>query len=90
MTFVYELPFFIGEEEMKRIKNPSKLTVGARAWCKHAHRSSEGFWGLAKGTETEKNESAEIVARSIIDECVWINAHVLPHSEYIIEVNTKT
>lgn len=71
---------------MKRIRNPSKLTVGARAWCKHAHRSSEGFWGFAKGTELEKNDAAEVVAKQIIDECVWINAHILPHSEYIIEV----
>jgi hypothetical protein len=77
----------LGEEELKRLKNPPKLTVGARALCKHAHRSSEGFWGTVKGTEVEKNELAENVAKSIIDECVWINAHILPHSEHIIEVN---
>lgn len=35
----------IAEDELKRIKNPPRLTVGARAWCKHGHRSSEGFWG---------------------------------------------
>ena len=60
--------------------------MGARAFCKHAHRSSEGFWGVVKGTEYEKNEMAESVARSIIEECTWINAHILPHSEHIIEV----
>ena len=37
---------FIGEDELKRTKNPPRLTVGARAWCKHGHRSSEGFWGV--------------------------------------------
>jgi hypothetical protein len=47
---------------MSRIKNPSKLTVGARALCKHAHRSSEGFWGVVKGTEAEKNEMANKIA----------------------------
>jgi len=47
---------------MKKVKHPSKLTVGARAWCKHAHRSSEGFWGIAKGSEMEKNVMAEKVA----------------------------
>jgi hypothetical protein len=42
----------LGEEEMKRMKGQiSRLTVGARAFCKHAHRSSEGFWGQVKGTE---------------------------------------
>jgi hypothetical protein len=79
----------LGEEESKRIKNVSKLTVGARALCKHAHRSSEGFWGNVKGTELEKNEMAENVAKSILDECVWINAHILPHSEFIIEVSLE-
>ena len=43
-----------------------------------------------KGTETEKNEQADIIARSIVDECVWINVHILPHSEYIIEVINYT
>jgi hypothetical protein len=46
------LTLIIGEEELKRMKHPSRLTVGARAFCKHAHRSSEGFWGSVKGTET--------------------------------------
>jgi hypothetical protein len=76
----------LGEDELKRTKNPPRLTVGARAWCKHGHRSSEGFWGAVKGTEIEKNQQAEVIARLIIDECVWINAHILPHSEHIIEV----
>ena len=70
---------------MKRMKHPSRLTVGARAFCKHAHRSSEGFWGSVKGTETQKNEQAESIAKLIVDECIWTNAHILPHSEHIIE-----
>lgn len=71
---------------MKRAKGVSKLTAGARALCKHAHRSSEGFWGNVKGTEVEKNDMAAAVAMNILDECVFINAHILPHSEIIIEV----
>jgi hypothetical protein len=58
------------EEErirLKKLKNlPSKLTVGARALCKHAHRSSEGFWGDPRGTENVKNEYAEQKAAQII------------------------
>lgn len=39
-------------EELARHKNPpSKLTVGARALTKHCHRSSEGFWGMFRGSE---------------------------------------
>lgn len=77
---------FSDEDELKRLKNPPKLTVGARALCKHAHRSSEGFWGIPKGTEVEKNEIADSVAKIIADECTWMNVHILPHSEMIIEV----
>lgn len=44
------------DEQRAKIRNPpSQLTVGARALCKHAHRSSEGFWGNVKGTEGQKN-----------------------------------
>jgi hypothetical protein len=74
---------------MKRVKNPSKLTVGARALTKHSHRSSEGFWGSSKGTEMEKNEVALTVAKLIISDSVWVNAHILPHSEMIIECRVE-
>ena len=74
---------------MKRLKHPPRLTVGARALCKHAHRSSEGFWGVIKGTEAEKNEMAQKVAQSILRECIWVNAHILPHSEHIIECRNE-
>lgn len=50
----------LSPEELLRFKKlvPSKLSVGARALCKHAPRSSEGFWGEPRGTETQKNEHA--------------------------------
>lgn len=40
-----KLNTILNEDDLKRLKNPPKLTVGARALTKHAHRSSEGFWG---------------------------------------------
>jgi hypothetical protein len=80
---------FLAEEELKRLKHPPRLTVGARALCKHAHRSSEGFWGIIKGTEAEKNEMAQKIAFSILRECIWVNAHILPHSEHIIECRNE-
>lgn len=83
---ILTIVMYIDEEELKRMKHPSRLTVGARAFCKHAHRSSEGFWGIVKGTEAEKNTIAETAAKKIVDESIWINAHILPHSEHIIEV----
>jgi len=83
-----KLNTILSDEELKRMKHPSRLTVGARAFCKHAHRSSEGFWGIVKGTEAEKNAKAEACAKKIVEECIWVNAHILPHSEHIIEVTS--
>jgi hypothetical protein len=81
-----QLNTILSEEELKRLKGPqARLTVGARAFCKHAHRSSEGFWGTVKGREEEKNQAAEKIARSIVDQAVWVNLHTLPHQEHIVE-----
>jgi len=75
----------LDEEELQRNKNIPKLTVGARALTKHAHRSSEGFWGKNAGSEAQKNERANQIVNKILDECVWINIHALPHNEVIME-----
>jgi hypothetical protein len=58
----------LGPEELLRYnnKNLPQLSVGARAWCKHAPRSSEGYWGSPRGTELQKNEQAKTVADKLI------------------------
>lgn len=73
------------EEKMKR-KVVEKLTVGARALMKHAHRSSEGFWSSGTGSEAEHNQRARTVMNQIMDNCIWVNIHSLPHDEYMVEV----
>ena len=74
------------EEQRMRIKNPaSQLTVGARALTKHCHRSSEGFWGLFRGSELQKNNDANEKLKQILTDCVWINIHKLNHNETIVE-----
>lgn len=66
--------------------NPPKLTVGARALSKHAHRSAEGFWGKVSGlSEEERNKNAFDKLKEIIHNCVWVNIHGLPHEIIIIE-----
>ena len=66
--------------------NPPKLTVGARALSKHAHRSTEGFWGKVTGlSEEERNKNAFEKLNEIINNWVWINIHGLPHDIVIIE-----
>ena len=80
----------LSDEERLRMKNPpSKLTVGARALTKHAHRSSEGWWGDIRGSEAMKNLNAESKMNIILETCVWINVHILPHSEIIVECRVE-
>jgi hypothetical protein len=52
----------ISVEEIQRVKSVSKLSVGARGLMKHSHRSSDGYWGSANGTEFQKNDNANRIA----------------------------
>jgi hypothetical protein len=60
--------------------------VGARALTKHEHRDSEAFWGNVRGSEQRKNELAEGILTRIFENAVWINLHLLPHDEPVLEV----
>ena len=77
--------------KFKELNNEkSKLTVGAKALCKHSHRSvTESFWPDQGGKEIEKNEKAEKMLNLFINECVWINMHLLPHNLIIIELRVE-
>ena len=74
--------------KFKELNNQkSKLTVGAKALCKHSHRSvTESFWPGQEGKEIEKNQNAEKMLNLFLEECVWINMHLLPHNLIIIEL----
>mmetsp|Transcript_13858 Transcript_13858/g.20732 ORF Transcript_13858/g.20732 Transcript_13858/m.20732 type:complete len:326 (+) Transcript_13858:198-1175(+) len=72
-------------------KKKSILTVGARAVCKHAHRSSENFWGDCTGPEAKKNITAFQLVEKLMNSCSWINIHNMSgvqNSDIIIEVRT--
>ncbi|KAL2654038.1 hypothetical protein R1flu_022166 [Riccia fluitans] len=64
----------------------SRLTVGARALAKHVHRCSNGWWGTFSGTEPAKNEVSLQKLRSIIEDAVWMNVHVVPVPVFEIRV----
>jgi len=38
------------------------------------------------GTELERNEFAHKKAKKLLEECIWINVHWLPHDEHVVEV----
>lgn len=67
-------------------KGASNLSVGARSLTKHAHRSSEGFWGKIVGTDQVKNQAAQEVLRRLLNEAAWINIHCLPNEQPVLEI----
>lgn len=83
---------------MNNEKNYStKITVGARALSKHSDRgkdvmivfNNQGFWGSCDGSEFERNVKANEIFHKLMNDCVWINIHFLPHSIKILEVNSS-
>ncbi|HAS46289.1 MAG TPA: hypothetical protein DCS93_37760 [Microscillaceae bacterium] len=49
------------------------LSVGARAWCKHANRSEDNFWGKVKGNDDYKNRMAELILQKLLTQYTWWN-----------------
>ena len=62
------------------------ITVGARALTKHAHRSSEEWWGVMKGSDSTKNTLARAKVLEVLDGATWLNIHMLPHDVPVVEV----
>ncbi|KAJ3762298.1 hypothetical protein EV360DRAFT_35991 [Lentinula raphanica] len=78
--------------------NKLKLTAGARAWSKHAHRSlidaeddskeaaPTGWWGTPSGPVSVINERALDLFWKIFTTATWRNLHWLPHSVLVYEI----
>ncbi len=66
------------------------LTSGARAWTKHAHRSSDKFWGEIKGSTADKNNGSLQLISRILDNTTWWNifGHYAHDTVYEARVST--
>jgi hypothetical protein len=54
--------------------NPrTELSVGARAWSKHAPRSESSFWGTPSGGDADKNAAARRLIETILAGATWWN-----------------
>ncbi|KAM6545911.1 hypothetical protein CsatB_026647 [Cannabis sativa] len=69
----------------KNVKG-STLTHGARALAKHAHRSNNKFWGILDGSDSNKNKLALDVIVNLVEECCWLNLHVVPPHGDVFEI----
>jgi hypothetical protein len=65
----------------------SRLTVGGKAFSKHAHRAqSDTFWGISTGKEMDKNRYANAALARILNHSQWRNVFMLPHNVVAYEV----
>lgn len=79
------------------LPNKSRLTSGARAWAKHAHRSqgdpdgeATGWWGnQPTGPVASINERALSLFDKVMDNATWRNLHWLPHQVLVYEVRVE-
>ncbi|KFK37177.1 hypothetical protein AALP_AA4G224000 [Arabis alpina] len=62
------------------------LTHGARALAKHVGRSSDRFWGVLHGTDSDKNRFAMDIINRFISHCCWMNMHIVPPHGEVFEI----
>jgi hypothetical protein len=62
------------------------LTVGGRAFSKHAVRDSAGYWGVCQGRNDVINEEALRCLNRIVENGVWNNVFALPHEVMAYEI----
>ncbi|KAF9235959.1 hypothetical protein BU15DRAFT_89368 [Melanogaster broomeanus] len=78
------------------LPNKSRLTAGAKAYTKHAHRSGDpddqraGWWGKQPtGPVATINERALLLFARVMDHATWRNLHWLPHRLLVYEVRVE-
>jgi hypothetical protein len=62
------------------------LTVGGRAFAKHADRDSAKFWGSRQGRNEFINEQARKSLDKIISNAIWHNIFFLPQARRAYEI----
>lgn len=70
----------------KRDNQSTPMHVGGKAFTKHSHRDSSGWWGISTGTNENKNRLAEDCFKRIWEVATWRNLFWLPHGILAFEV----
>ncbi|XP_026443742.1 uncharacterized protein LOC113343847 isoform X3 [Papaver somniferum] len=64
----------------------STMTEGARALAKHVNRGGNKWWGSLVGNDINKNKIALEVINQLISNCRWINIHIVPPYDGVLEI----
>lgn len=71
---------------LKPDNQSTPMHVGGKAFTKHSHRDSSGWWGTSTGTNANKNRLAGDCFELIWETCTWRNLFWLPHGILAFEI----
>ncbi|GGG23572.1 hypothetical protein GCM10011344_25410 [Dokdonia pacifica] len=67
-----------------------QITMVTRAWEKHMGRSSDAFWGIAKGNPTQKEETIKKQITEMIQTQTWWNIFYHYKHELVYEIRVPS
>ncbi|WP_299766844.1 hypothetical protein [uncultured Dokdonia sp.] len=67
-----------------------QITTVTRAWEKHMGRSSDAFWGIAKGNPTQKEETIKKQITKMIQTQTWWNIFYHYKHELVYEIRVPS
>jgi len=76
-------------DSFNQVRRFSLLTEGGRAFTKHCHRCSGGWWGSAKGPAAKVNDVALRKVVEILDNATWKNVFYLPGDRPVCEFRVR-
>lgn len=67
-----------------------QISMVTRAWEKHMGRSTDAFWGIAKGNPTQKEQTIREVITDMIQTKTWWNIFYHYKHEYVYEIRVPS
>lgn len=68
----------------------NQISMVTRAWEKHMGRSTDAFWGIAKGNPTQKEETIRKQIVEMIQTKTWWNIFYHYKHEYVYEIRVPS
>lgn len=68
----------------------NQISMVTRAWEKHMGRSTDAFWGIAKGSPTQKEETIRKQITQMIQTNTWWNIFYHYKHEYVYEIRVPS
>lgn len=67
-----------------------QISMVTRAWEKHMGRSTDAFWGIAKGNPSQKEQTIKELVSQMIDNKTWWNIFYHYKHEHVYEIRVPS